>query len=940
MAQGCDLIGNVAVAADGAGVGGVAAGHTGGSGDSGLVVMTLHSNGNGQNDVALQGSAVHCIHSCGDVGIAVACGSHNAAGNRDNGVIGAAPGNAAVIQIHSLAVQVNGGVQRHGTVGLELGCGRRDGDGDLGAAGRSHLLEQADIGGSIVASDGKLGTVVVQVPDIVVLVAEAVVAVAVIVQLPIATVGIVAVADVHIGVGVIQPGIAVLGDQGIIGGAAGLGRIPQEVPLQVGGHIGDDAVLDGHVLGGGIAAIGLQGHGLILGNDQVLVVAAVVHAVGIQFVIGGLNRDGVEGPAAAVVGSGAGGVTGSIIMLTPVIVQVIAAQADVPAAVGRIVSQGQCGGSGDQRCGAVAHSQILAAGAAVLHIVGIAGNLGDIPAVGIGKILGAVQGHPVVLFGVGQGLGCLGVDQIIIGAGGDGGRSATQGLQTAGQTAAALINRQGILGFGCLRLGGSGFGGSGLSNLRFRGNGLSNLRFRGSGLSGCRLGGSVQLLGGGIGHRCSHDQCSGTLGLVCHVGILVIVLIRGADAGRSVGILHRVVTLGTGHLVIDHAVEGLQAGFAVGFADPSVVVCLHHRIGHHGGHRGLQLVGSQGRISDDHVVPQAGAGILVLQHTVKQDGQIIHQALLVCTLGHHIDGFHQRHGIPADATAPEVAVALGTVPAVMVKTGLLVQHIFSNPLKAVIDALVNIRGVDRAADLALSDGVGVLHLKDAGHVQAVQTKLPGGPGRAVHLVPVVVAVIAAQHSLLLQLLIDVLDGIGKALAIGLVVQQFEHTQGHGNRVHFAGVIVLGRTVGIGVVLEELRCIGQHLIGAHHDHRFHHGAVEITPAVLLAFRVPGQAAGGEVVLLVGIAQLVCVVQNLFNILCSRIRFACKRKNGAHLEHHDQCQKHAQRPFHHFHIVFSSVNLLFQLALFFSVIAPISLVNTSCSTLGTAVCPTCG
>ena len=161
--------------------------------------------------------------------------------------------------------------------------------------------------------------------------------------------------------------------------------------------------------------------------------------------------------------------------------------------------------------------------------------------------------------------------------------------------------------------------------------------------------------------------------------------------------------------------------------------------------------------------------------------------------------------------------------------------------------------------------------------------------------PVVIAVLGAKDSLLLQLLIDILNGVGKALAVGLVVQQFEHAQRHGNRVHFAGVVVLGRAVGVGVVRKELGNIDHHLIGADHGKCIHHRAVEITPAVLLALGIPGQTAGGQIVFLVCLAQLICIAQNFVDILCSIIHFTRECIDGAQLEHHDQYQNQTQRPF---------------------------------------------
>ena len=888
VTQSGNFISNIAVAADGAGVSGVTGIHTGGGGDNSGVVVTQNGNGNRQDDVVLQGSAVDGVQGDSNGGGAVADSGHNAVRNREDSVIGAGPADAALVQIHSLAIQEDGGGDVHGTVGLELGGGGSQVEVDLCAAVGSDLLEQADIGGGIVASDGELGTVVVQVPDVVVLVAQAVVAVAVIVQLPVATVGVIAVTDVHIGVGVVQPGVAVLSDQSIVGGAAGLGGVLQEVPLQVGGNFGDQTVLDGDVLGGGVAAVGLQGNRLILGNDQVLVVAAVVDAVGVQLVIGGQDGDGVECPAAAVVGSGVGGIAGNIVMLAAVVVQVVAALTDVPAAVGGVIGQSQRGGCGHQCCGAVAHGQVLTGRAAVLHVVVIAGDLGNVPAVDVGQCLGAVQRHTVVCLGIGQGLVCLGVDQVVIGAGGDGGSSAAQLFHAAGQVAGALVNGQ-DLRLGCLRLSGSRFGGGG-----FGGSRLSCL-----GLGGSRGVGSLQLAGGGVCHGCGHDQGRDALCLVGGVGILGVILISGADTGGLIGIDQGVAALRAGQLVIDNAVECLQTGFAIGFADPVVVVCFHQCVCHHGSGRGLQLIGRQGCISVDDVVPHAGGSILVIEHAVKQSGQVVDQTLLISTLGHHFDDVHQCNGVPAHAAAPEMTVALGTVPAVMIQTGALVQHGACHPLQAVINALVNISGLDGAGELAFLDGIGILHLKNTCHVQTVQTELPGGPGGAVGLVPVVIAVLGAKDSLLLQLLIDILNGIGKALAVGLVVQQFEHAQRHGNRVHFAGVVVLGRAVGVSVVRKELGNIGHHLIGADHGKCIHHRAVEITPAVLLALGIPGQTAGGQIVFLVCLAQLICIAQNFVDILCSIIHFTRECIDGAQLEHHDQCQNQTQRPFYHFH-----------------------------------------
>ena len=293
--------------------------------------------------------------------------------------------------------------------------------------------------------------------------------------------------------------------------------------------------------------------------------------------------------------------------------------------------------------------------------------------------------------------------------------------------------------------------------------------------------------------RNRQDQGTHALGLIDGVGILQIILWRCAYAGAFVGILDG---CGTRHLVGHHAVERPQTGFVVFYIHPAFPVCLDHGVGHHGRYGGFQLVavvvGGQAAVLVDHVVPHAGFVILPSQHAVKQLGQIGLQLRTVAGR-HHVNDIRQRHCVPADSTAPEPAIALAAVPAMMIQTSGLIVHVGGNPVKPAVNRVVNTGRCDRiVGQQAFIQCVGVLHQERKRHVDAVQTEFPGFPGIVIHLMMVVAAVFFTQRLLFIPQLVEDILNSGHILRIEdciIASQQVKQRQSHGHGVNFTGTIL-------------------------------------------------------------------------------------------------------------------------------------------------------
>ena len=313
----------------------------------------------------------------------------------------------------------------------------------------------------------------------------------------------------------------------------------------------------------------------------------------------------------------------------------------------------------------------------------------------------------------------------------------------------------------------------------------------------------IQLFSRRIRQSRCHNQNADTLRFIVGVGVLGIVSRRGIYAGTTVCIFDSVVACRSGHLVVDCAIERLQTGFTIAFTNPSLIVSLHHGIGHHSRYRGFQpisVIGCQiGTVVVDHIVPHTGVGILVTDHAVEQLGQLADQTFLVLTGRHHVDDVDQCNSIPADASAPEETITFAAIPAMMIQTCCIVIHGICNPADTAVCNIVDLVGCNAGIlDFSFFQSIGIFHQEGTGHVNAIQTQLPGCPGGTVHLMPEIVAVLRAQNRLLLQLIIDIINGICiQSVLAG--TKEIKHSQCHGNRIHFTALVILGGTAAAEVI---------------------------------------------------------------------------------------------------------------------------------------------